>query len=73
MMNDIEAPLETLPDDIPSSQNGSFDVNLILMVSEHGPRRIKDIEKEIESLAERVRRLEAEKDTINRLVAVVTV
>lgn len=72
MIEDIESSIETMPAEVPHNQNGSFDVNLILMVEEHGPRRIKEIEKEIESLVEKVRRLEAEKGIINQLVAVVT-
>jgi hypothetical protein len=47
---------------------GRFDVNLALMVREHGPVRLNTIDREIQSLTEQITKLQQEREVIDRLV-----
>lgn len=50
---------------------GSRDVNIILAVKEHAPVRVTQIQKEIETKQKQIQLLEAEKNTLEKLIAVV--
>ena len=58
-----------LPPMVTSTLPGSHDVNLALMVRDHAPRRITDIEREVKDLENRIVKLNDERDTLNRLIA----
>jgi hypothetical protein len=47
---------------------GSFDVNLVRMVLEHAPARIISIDKDIQTLTERMEKLHIERAAILRLL-----
>jgi uncharacterized protein (UPF0335 family) len=46
-----------------------YDVNIIRLVEEHGPVRITQITDELQELTNKISRLEAERNTLERLVA----
>lgn len=65
---------ELIPDvnmDIPCPEPmnlpGSHDVNILLLVREHVPRRLDEIQKELNGIRDRQSRLEAESRTLQRL------
>lgn len=73
-MDDI-TPISTAEFPVPEYEPdllGGHDVNIILMVQEHAPRRVKEIETQIRDLSERIHKLNAEKDTLNKLIAAIT-
>jgi hypothetical protein len=47
---------------------GRFDVNLVLMVREHGPARLNTIDREVQMLTEQITKLQQEREVIARLV-----
>jgi hypothetical protein len=47
---------------------GRFDVNLVLMVREHGPVRLNTIDREIQTMTEQIIKLQQEREVIARLV-----
>lgn len=63
-----EHPVISAPAIRPENPGGRFDVNLVRMVTEHGPMRIKSIDDEIAALMNKVDKLQKEKETIQRLV-----
>lgn len=63
--------MENIP--LPPPLPGSQDVNLILMVKEHGPKRIDVIDKELQEMETRTARLVAERSTLERLIKAVEV
>jgi hypothetical protein len=52
---------------------GRFDVNLALMVRDHGPIRLDTIDREIHTLTEQITKLQKEREVIIKLVEVVNV
>lgn len=63
--------LPTMTIEMPSADTdflpGSRDVNIILMVQEHVPRRLEMIHKELQEMRERQQKLEHESRTLQRL------
>lgn len=62
-------PTMTIDMPIPSTNflPGSHDVNIILMIKEHVPRRIDSIHKELEIMRHRQQELEREASILHRL------
>lgn len=67
--NQLPFELETMPleqDNNPRSFGVGF--NLIRMVSEYGPQRIEQIDQEVETLQDRIQKLVAEKEQIQKML-----
>jgi len=67
-------PLSTGEFQIPamdSLQTGGHDVNLILMVKEHAPRRLENIDREVKKLQKQMQDLQREAEVIGKLYEVV--
>ena len=62
-----ELPIPRLDD----MHTGGHDVNLILMVKEHAPRRLDNIEKELAKLQKQMQDLQNEASIITKLYEVV--
>ena len=45
------------------------DFNLILAVAEYGPKRVDEIEEEMEDIRQRMIQLQDERDTLTRLIS----
>lgn len=63
----IEMPLPPMND----LQLGGSDVNLVLMVKEHAPSRISNIDKELREMEARTIRLNVEREKLERLLKAV--
>lgn len=48
------------------------DINLIRLIQEHGPLRIQEIDREMKKMNERLTALNDERDTLQKLVAVLS-
>jgi hypothetical protein len=49
---------------------GSRDVNIILMIKEHAPLRVNNIERQLEQMENEMNRLIAEKSILQKLIKV---
>lgn len=73
-MLEDEIPISTAELPLPrfdDMQTGGHDVNIVLMIKEHAPRRIDQINDEVTTLQERMRKLEAERELLHKLYDVV--
>lgn len=73
-MFESEIPISTAELPIPrfdDMQTGGHDVNIVLMIKEHAPRRIDQINDEVTTLQERMKKLEAERELLHKLYDVV--
>lgn len=66
-VSSAEMPLPRFDD----MQTGGHDVNIILMVKEHAPKRIGQINDEMNVMQEKMKKLEAERELLQQLHEIV--